>query len=205
MCVPERATGQDIGESTVSEIKRKKKELRRSMLRLRNEMDPDEKAKMDLQLAERFLALDSVQKASTVYVYLSYGTEIATSALMERLLAAGKSVAAPRVDGSSMAFYLIRGMQDTERGYKGIPEPGKACRKCQDKEAVMLMPGLAFTADGDRIGYGGGFYDRFLSEEPDHPTIALGYPFQLLDELPTERHDHMIDEIILPDRKLRCR
>jgi 5-formyltetrahydrofolate cyclo-ligase len=66
------------------------------------------------------------------------------------------------------------------------------------------MPGLAFTREGDRMGYGGGFYDRFLCAEPEHTAIALAYPFQLLKTIPVESNDRRIQGIVLPDRIIRC-
>jgi 5-formyltetrahydrofolate cyclo-ligase len=66
------------------------------------------------------------------------------------------------------------------------------------------MPGLAFTKAGDRMGYGGGFYDRFLSKEPEHTAIALAYPFQLLETMPVESTDRRIQGIVLPDRIIYC-
>jgi 5-formyltetrahydrofolate cyclo-ligase len=68
----------------------------------------------------------------------------------------------------------------------------------------MLMPGLAFTQAGDRMGYGGGFYDRFLEKEPEHQTVVLAYPFQLLKTIPVESNDRRIQGIVLPDRIIRC-
>lgn len=81
-----------------------------------------------------------------------------------------------------------------EIGYKGIPEPSEG-EIADDSTALVLMPGLAFDRQGHRIGYGGGFYDRFLSRE-HHPTIALCYDFQVLDHLETEAHDISVDAVL---------
>ena len=66
----------------------------------------------------------------------------------------------------------------------------------EDKTALVLMPGLAFDPQGHRIGYGGGFYDKFLSREPEHPTLALCYEFQMVEKLETEQFDIPVDEVI---------
>jgi 5-formyltetrahydrofolate cyclo-ligase len=80
-------------------------------------------------------------------------------------------------------------MNQVEKGYAGIPEPIANEPIATDETALVLMPGLAFDPQGHRIGYGGGFYDRFLETEPDHPTLALCYAFQMLEHLETEAHD----------------
>ena len=78
----------------------------------------------------------------------------------------------------------------------GIPEPVADTPVAEDTTALVLMPGLAFTKQGDRMGYGGGFYDRFLAEEPNHPTLALCYEFQIVDNLPTEEFDIPVDTVL---------
>ena len=65
-----------------------------------------------------------------------------------------------------------------------------------DKTALVLMPGMAFTKDGKRMGYGGGFYDKFLAAEPDHPTVALCYDFQMVEDLPNEDYDIPVDCVL---------
>jgi len=83
-----------------------------------------------------------------------------------------------------------------EKGYANIPEPIADGPVANDKTALVLMPGLAFDHQGHRIGYGGGFYDRFLEKEPKHPTIALCFDFQMVDELETEEFDIPVDIVL---------
>jgi 5-formyltetrahydrofolate cyclo-ligase len=168
------------------------------MLKQRQALDPKQRELWNRQLCTRFLKLPEVLTADMIYCYISYGTEIDTRPVMQALLQSGKRIAAPRVDGREMTFYEIRGMEDTIPGFHGIPEPDAGCKPAQNRQALILMPGLAFTKDGDRMGYGGGFYDRFLAREPEHPTVALAYPFQMFTTLPTDTFDHRIDRIILP-------
>jgi 5-formyltetrahydrofolate cyclo-ligase len=187
-----------------SHSREEKKALRAELLGLRNAVSREDRDCWNRMLKEAFLELPEVKAADTVYVYLSYGSEIDTHGLTDALLKAGKKVAAPRVDGQEMAFYEIGGMEDTAAGYKGIPEPASHCRKLCDPRALVLMPGLAFTKEGDRMGYGGGFYDRFLSKEPGHIAIALAYPFQLLETIPVESADRRIQGVVLPDHIIWC-
>jgi 5-formyltetrahydrofolate cyclo-ligase len=83
-----------------------------------------------------------------------------------------------------------------EKGYAGIPEPVEDGPVADDETALVLMPGLAFDPEGHRIGYGGGFYDRFLAKEPEHPTLALCYAFQMLPKLETEEFDIPVDCVL---------
>ena len=78
----------------------------------------------------------------------------------------------------------------------GIPEPVADGPVGDDPTALVLMPGLAFTKKGDRMGYGGGYYDKFLAREPEHPTVALCYQFQMVEELPTQDHDIPVDLVL---------
>ena len=82
------------------------------------------------------------------------------------------------------------------KGYAGIPEPIADEPVAHDETALVLMPGLVFDKAGHRIGYGGGFYDRFLSREPDHPTVALCYDFQVMEKIETESFDIPVDVVL---------
>ena len=87
-------------------------------------------------------------------------------------------------------------MSQVEKGYSGIPEPILDEPVADDETALVLMPGLAFDPQGHRIGYGGGFYDKFLASEPNHPTLALCYDFQMLPYLETEEFDMPVDSVL---------
>ena len=96
---------------------------------------------------------------------------------------------------------LVDAQQDKEDAEKalvdaGIPEPIADGPVADDPTALVLMPGLAFDREGRRIGYGGGFYDRFLSEESRHPTVALCYEFQMVEQVPTEEFDKRVDCVL---------
>lgn len=146
------------------------------------------------KLTQALLAHPLYRRASTLYAYLSYNQEVRTEAIIRRALAEGKHVAVPKVCGDEMRFLLLNETTPIALGYKGIPEPTDGT-EADDKDALVLMPGLAFDRAGHRMGYGGGFYDRFLAKEP-HPTVALCYDFQLLPHLPTEVHDIPVDAVL---------
>ena len=95
-----------------------------------------------------------------------------------------------------MKFIWLDDLSKVEKGYAGIPEPIDDGPVADDCKALVLMPGMAFDPEGHRIGYGGGFYDKFLEKEPEHPKLALCYAFQLLPRLETEDHDIPVDWVL---------
>ena len=147
-------------------------------------------------LGEKFRESDAYQKAKTIYGYLPYNQEVRTVAILAQALADGKQVAVPKVYGEDMKFILLPDLTRVSKGYAGIPEPVADGPVAQDETALVLMPGLAFDRAGHRIGYGGGFYDKFLAREPHHPTVALCYDFQVMDRLETEEFDIPVDLVI---------
>ena len=116
--------------------------------------------------------------------------------MLEQALRDGKKVAVPKCYGDEMKFIYLDDLTKVAKGYAGIPEPIADEPAAHDETALVLMPGLAFDPQGHRIGYGGGFYDKFLSREPNHPTLALCYDFQMLPHLDTEEHDIPVDTVL---------
>jgi 5-formyltetrahydrofolate cyclo-ligase len=148
------------------------------------------------QLLELFINHPLYQQAGTIYGYLPYNQEVRTVPILEQAIKDGKRVAVPKVFGDEMKFIYVDDLTKVDKGYCRIPEPIFDEPVADDKTAVVLMPGLAFDHEGHRIGYGGGFYDRFLAAEPDHPTIALCYDFQMVDCLETEEFDVPVDCVL---------
>lgn len=173
-----------------------KKQLRASIREKKRAMTEAEIVSKSEALGEKFAEAELYRQAKTVYGYLPYNQEVRTVPMLQRALAEGKSVAVPKVFGDEMKFIYISDLSQVEKGYAGIPEPIADGPVADDKTALVLMPGLAFDPQGHRIGYGGGFYDRFLELEPDHPTLALCYDFQMLPHLDTEEHDIPVDCVL---------
>lgn len=134
--------------------------------------------------------------AKTLYGYLPYNQEVRTVPMLEQALRDGKRVAVPKVYGEEMRFIYLEDLSQVEKGYAGIPEPVADGPVADDKQALVLMPGLAFDKKGNRMGYGGGFYDKFLQQEPTHPTVALCYDFQMVEAIPTQPHDVPVDLVL---------
>lgn len=173
-----------------------KQALRSRIREMKRAMTLQEIEAASLRLGKLFAATPQYHQARTIYGYLPYNQEVRTTPILEQALRDGKQVAVPKVYGDEMKFIVMEDLSQVERGYAGIPEPIADGPVADDPTALVLMPGLAFDKQGHRIGYGGGFYDKFLASEPDHPTIALCYEFQVLDTLETEEFDIPVDQVI---------
>ena len=173
-----------------------KKELRRSIRERKRAMTEEEIVSRSQMLGLLFIQSEAYRNAKTIYGYLPYNQEVRTVPMLEKALRDGKRVAVPKCYGDEMKFIFMDDLSKVEKGYAGIPEPIADEPVADDETALVLMPGLAFDPQGHRIGYGGGFYDKFLSREPNHPTLALCYEFQMLPELKTEEHDIPVDTVL---------
>lgn len=173
-----------------------KKELRRKIREQKRAMTPAQIEEKSLRLGELFFETEQYRNAKTIYGYLPYNQEVRTVFMLERAIADGKKVAVPKVYGEEMLFIYMTDLRLVEKSDFGIPEPIADGPVADDPTALVLMPGLAFDPEGNRMGYGGGFYDKFLEKEPNHPTVALCYDFQMLPHLETQAHDIPVDLVL---------
>ena len=173
-----------------------KKELRKVISARKRMMTDEEIIQKSNCLAQQFLASKQYIEAKTIYGYLPYNQEVRTVPILEQALRDGKTVAVPKVYGDEMRFICLQDLTKVEAGFAGIPEPTEDGPVANDKNALVLMPGLAFDPQGNRMGYGGGFYDKFLAKEPGHPTVALCYDFQVFKYLETDAHDIPVDRVL---------
>ena len=173
-----------------------KKALRSKIREKKRGMTEEQIVAASQRLKGLFCAHPLYQNAKTIYGYLPYNQEVRTIPMLEQALRDGKRIAVPKVFGEEMKFIYLDDLSKIEKGYCGIPEPVSDGPIADDSTALVLMPGLAFDTQGHRIGYGGGFYDKFLAAEPSHPTIALCYDFQMVDHLETEEFDVPVDCVL---------
>ena len=179
-----------------------KKEIRKIIREKKAALSPEFITEYSALLAEEFVKQPFYQASDVLYVYLAYNEEIRTDELVRRAWADGKRVAVPKVlDQGVMEFYYIESFDGISEGYCGIPEPeGDPALLAEDKRFLMLMPGMAYGRDHNRIGYGGGFYDRYLERKlaagAEFTTLALAYDFQILDTIPAEAHDLKVDVVL---------
>lgn len=170
--------------------------LRKQIREKKRAMTEGEILEASARLGQLFAASEAYRQAKSIYGYLPYNQEVRTVPMLEQALREGKRVAVPKCYGDEMRFIWMEDLSKVEKGYAGIPEPVEDGPVADDETALVLMPGLAFDPEGRRIGYGGGFYDRFLAKEPDHPTLALCYAFQMLPKLETEEFDIPVDCVL---------
>ncbi len=174
-----------------------KNELRDMVRKKKRAMTKEEIAEKSEKLVSALLDTDLYRNAKTIYGYLPYNQEIRTAPLLEQALKDGKRIAVPKCyDRGVMLFIYLDDLTQVAKGYSNILEPIYDEPVADDETALVLMPGMVFDYEGHRIGYGGGFYDRFLEKEPNHPTVALAYDFQMVDHLETEEFDIPVDRVI---------
>jgi len=173
-----------------------KSALRREIREKKRAMSAEEIEARSIRLGELFAKTEVYRNAKTVYGYMPYNQEVRTVPILERAIRDGKKVAVPKVYGDMMRFIYLEDLSRVEKSEMGIPEPVADEPVADDQTALVLMPGLAFDEAGHRIGYGGGFYDKFLMAEPNHPTVALCYEFQMFAHLDTEEFDIPVDLVL---------
>ena len=172
-----------------------KTELRRMIREQKRAMSPAEIEEKSRKLGELLRQSEAYKNARSIYGYLPYNQEVRTTEMLRQAQLEGKRVAVPKCYGDEMRFIWLDDLDRVEKGYANIPEPIDDGPIADDPDALVLMPGLAFDPQGHRIGYGGGFYDKFLAKEM-HPTLALCYDFQMLDHLQTEEFDIPVDTVL---------
>lgn len=176
-------------------MKQYKTQLRSHIRQQKRSMCEEDIRQRSEVLCRMALSTDAYRNAKTIYGYLPFNQEVRTLPLLQRALADGKQVALPKCFGKEMCFILVRDLSRIQFSAFGAPEPVEDFPVASDPTALVLVPGLAFDSAGHRMGYGGGFYDRFLADEPGHPTLALCFDFQMLSHLKTESHDISVDTV----------
>ncbi|MBO4878421.1 MAG: 5-formyltetrahydrofolate cyclo-ligase [Ruminococcus sp.] len=180
-----------------------KKQLRKHFSALRDSITSPEK---DRLICERLLESGRIRNADTVLLYAAFRSEVSTDLLFKGLSELGIRAAFPlcHKDGI-MTFHLVNDVSELKEGSYGIQEPDMDLpQPVPTERTVCIVPGLAFTEDGGRLGYGGGFYDRFLREHPMIYTAAAAYEGQITPELPLEEHDIRLRSIYTDERKIIC-
>lgn len=187
----------------VTDIRQEKKQLREHYRALRDNLPCDEKSIMDEKILRKITQLWSYREEKILLTYVATGSEVDTKPLIEYALSDGKAVAVPRCVENTrrMEFYVIKSLEDLELGSFGVMEPIKQkCEKLEDlSNGVCIVPALAFDKDGYRLGYGKGYYDRFLNDFGGR-IIGICYSFCMCEELPRGRYDKKVASIITEKR-----
>lgn len=177
-----------------------KRSLRREFKELRRSMSRYDKRYADSEIARRFLESDVYAENDKLLCYISSEIEVDTYLIIERALSDGKQVYAPKcMSGNDMRFIRISSFNDLHKGAYGILEPDDTEKDVQEYiggSALCVVPGLSFDISGGRLGYGMGFYDRFLSQNAQLYTVGLCYDSCIMDSLPLEETDKRVTKII---------
>jgi len=188
-----------------------KQGIRQSIIALREQLPPHERVRLSNAVTERLVRLAAYQTARTVLGYLNFGAELETESWLRQALSQGKQVLLPRVNRASghLDLYQVQDLRyDVAPGMWGIREPIAAhCRKVDALAEVdfILLPGVAFTRAGERLGYGGGYYDRLLARMPDRPALVAGaFGLQVVAELPQELTDRKVEWLLTEHETIQC-
>ncbi|MCR4715728.1 MAG: 5-formyltetrahydrofolate cyclo-ligase [Lachnospiraceae bacterium] len=170
--------------------------LRDQMLNSRESLSEEEVSVSSKAVVDKVLNLPDYISADTILAYYPIRNEINTLPIIEDALNKGKRVGLPvTLDNGEMLFYEIWDVSEVSEGRYGVMEPAKDILVEAD-DAFMIVPGVAFDMRKNRIGFGAGYYDKYLARFSDIYTCALAYDFQVIDAFATEEHDKSVDMII---------
>lgn len=176
-----------------------KKMTRNTIKEMRLALKKEEVMECSKACVSKVLQFPELIEAKTVCVYMPTGNEIDTTEIIRYCKANGKRLAAPRVNGNTMEFYYFTDETDMEQGAYDIWEP-TGTEAVEDEESLVIMPGVAFDLSCNRIGYGKGYYDRYLSAHPHMKKVALAYDFQIVGRIKREVHDVRPDVVVTESR-----
>ena len=182
------------------DIRKLKGKIRSGIQSKRDSLDVSIRQEKSRQIADRLIGLRQYDKSSMVLAYYPFRSEIDTTIIIKDAIARGKKIALPMVGKNNLELFYIRDLvDDLEPGSYDIMEPVPSrCEKAEPSHIdLVIVPGVGFDREHNRLGYGGGFYDRLLSRIPGSvPRIALSFDLQVIDKIPVSEHDQKIDILI---------
>lgn len=175
-----------------------KKTLRRSLMDRRRKMDENGRKIADKKIYTKLTELPEIKNAEIILTYISSPIEVDTRMLAEYLLSVGKTVAAPLCVGKDMKFMTIKSLSDLRKSSFGVDEPVGGEEITDMKNAVCITPALSFDENGFRLGYGGGFYDRFFAA---NSCLSVGICYDdFIGEIPVGEFDRQVDILVTENR-----
>ncbi len=186
-----------------------RKILRREVLAKRDRLASSDRSRKSGLIEENLWLLEEIAGAEVLFIYVNFRSEVETLTLIRHCLAKGKKVAIPLADAknSRLLPFAVRDPDlDLQPGYRGIPEPVKGRLVAVDPRAIetVILPGSVFDEQGGRLGYGGGYYDRFLAiDAPRARRIGIAFERQIVEQLPLLPHDKRLHIVVTEKRILR--
>jgi len=181
--------------------------IRRKILSVRENHKEEERAEKDQRIKEKLFSLPEFEKAKCVLFYVSIKGEVRTYDMISDTLEKGKRVLVPLADLKKKDLLIseINDLDELSPGAFGIPEPKDPREFPLEKIDLVVIPGIAFDRKGNRVGYGMGFYDRFLKKlRKRTPLIALAYDFQIVSKIPADDHDIRVHKIVTEKEVIEC-
>lgn len=178
-----------------------KEQIRKRIIKDRNQMISEEVAQKSSQIAQKVLKTPEYEEADNVLLYADYRHEVMTREIFDDAVLRKKKVFFPKSkDDGTMEFYQVVSVKQLENGYKGIKEPiadeRYLYRFQKQEDTLIIVPGVAFDMQGYRVGYGKGFYDRFLKDKRQMTAIGLCFANQIVEEIPHDLHDIRMDKVV---------
>jgi len=182
-----------------------KNQLKESILEKRNSLSKEEILEKSNKIKNNLFNLNHYKKSKTIMLFVSINSEVSTHEMIKEALN-NKTIIVPKVAHHEIEPSIIIDFDNlVPSGKFGILEPIEAMKTAYKNIDLILVPGIAFDREGHRIGYGFGFYDKFLKKVPKAIKIGLCFDFQLVDKIPREMHDVPVDLIVTEKRIVGCR
>lgn len=188
----------------INKLRLERQTVRSQLLAQRGMLSGADRSKMSRQIIEALVALPLYLEKTKFFIYCSYGSEVETQLLLKHCLQEGKTVLVPKSvpeQSGLLAVAITNPATDLMPGFRGIPEPVPSLVECPllppHSIEVSVVPGVVFSRSGHRLGYGGGYYDRFLAQAaPRAYRIGLAFSLQLVEHIPVLPHDVPMDMLI---------
>lgn len=180
----------------MKDIALQKKTLRREILARRKALSIEQVALYSKMICDRIIKTSEYESATDICLYMPIHNEVDVTLLIEWCMCDNKRIWLPKIIGESMDFYSFEDKEHLMKGAYDILEPVSDTSLVPDKHTLIIMPGSVFSKTRDRIGYGGGYYDRYLEKYKLCLTIAVAYDFQVVDSILTDEFDKKPDKII---------
>jgi 5-formyltetrahydrofolate cyclo-ligase len=193
-----------------------KEQIRIHHKKLRNMISVEERKFYSQLIQEKLRMTIEYQNCSHLFAFVSFGTEVNTLDIIRQAFIDNRKVFVPKVEAYGMEFYEIHSLEGLISSKFGVPEPSSSednrykavihSNETELENRLMLLPGLAFDSTGNRIGYGAGYYDRYLSKFPASYfyKMAIAYDFQLMEQIAAEDYDIKADAIVTPTQRIQC-
>ncbi len=185
---------------------KEKQEIRTKFRKMRDEIAPAKAAVLSVHICENIITSRLFASASVLYAYYPLGNEVDVRPVIREAWRQGKRVAFPKVFGDEMSYYEVSSFEELEVGTFGVMEPREehpVDQRCAGERTLVLTPGIAFDRNGNRMGFGKGYYDRHFSVTRDCVLLGVAYAFQVTDRLPSGEFDVPVSWLVT-EESLQC-